>query len=173
MSFLTKNYRYFLALMLLTLTNCSALSKGKAVYPKSQDEIENIHVGKLTDGQGLTMFIGDNKKTAETDINVNSYLWQAALDTIYFMPLISADPFGGTIITDWYSTSSSTKERYKLNIIIVGPALRSDAIKVATFKQVKNATGVWQDTQIDRQLSRDIEDKIIATARAIKVHSSN
>lgn len=26
----------------------------------------------------------------------------AALDTMSFMPLASADPFGGVIITDWY-----------------------------------------------------------------------
>jgi hypothetical protein len=36
-------------------------------------------------------------------LSVNAYLWRAALDTLSFMPLASADPFGGTIITDWYS----------------------------------------------------------------------
>ena len=35
-------------------------------------------------------------------IGVNAYLWRATLDTISFLPLTSADPFGGVIITDWY-----------------------------------------------------------------------
>src|SRR3954469_11653162 len=31
-------------------------------------------------------------------IGVNAFLWRGALDTIGFMPLSSADPFGGVII---------------------------------------------------------------------------
>src|SRR4051812_28842963 len=34
-------------------------------------------------------------------LSVNAYLWRATLDTLSFMPLASADPFGGTIITEW------------------------------------------------------------------------
>ena len=33
-------------------------------------------------------------------IGVNGYLWRAALDTLSFMPLASADPYGGVIVTD-------------------------------------------------------------------------
>ena len=36
-------------------------------------------------------------------LGVNAYLWRGALDTLSFMPLASADPFGGVIITDWYT----------------------------------------------------------------------
>ena len=46
------------------------------------------------------------------------FLWRGALDTIDFMPLSSADQIGGTIITDWYSTSNNQNERCKLNIFI-------------------------------------------------------
>ncbi|HEX4111048.1 MAG TPA: DUF3576 domain-containing protein, partial [Stellaceae bacterium] len=49
-------------------------------------------------------------------VAVNSYLWHASLDTISFMPIASADPFGGTIITDWYSPHGVTNERFKLNV---------------------------------------------------------
>ena len=37
--------------------------------------------------------------TAGTGIGVNGYLWRATLDTLAFMPLASADPYGGTVIT--------------------------------------------------------------------------
>src|SRR5262245_8131754 len=53
-------------------------------------------------------------------IGVNSFLWRASLDTVSFMPLLSADPFGGVIITDWYSPPESPGERFKLNIYILG-----------------------------------------------------
>ncbi len=36
-------------------------------------------------------------------IGVNSFLWPASLDTISFMPVNSANPFGGVIITDWHA----------------------------------------------------------------------
>src|SRR5919197_5001636 len=59
-------------------------------------------------GTGLTLFSTYKPKDQGGDeggggIGVNSYLWRASLDTIAFMPLASADPFGGVIITDWYS----------------------------------------------------------------------
>ncbi len=39
----------------------------------------------------------------QSAIAVNAYLWRASLDTLSFMPLLSADPYGGVIITDWYT----------------------------------------------------------------------
>ena len=42
-------------------------------------------------------------------MSVNPFLWRAALETINFMPLSAADQVGGTIITDWYSTSNNEK----------------------------------------------------------------
>ena len=38
-----------------------------------------------------------------TTIGVNSYLWRAAVDTLSFAPLITADRNGGVIVTDWYA----------------------------------------------------------------------
>src|ERR1700749_4178963 len=44
-------------------------------------------------------------------IGVNAFLWRGALDTLSFLPLTSADPFGGVIITDWYSPPDASGER--------------------------------------------------------------
>ena len=55
---------------------------------------------------GLDPFdLGGKRKNSQDGpgIAVNSFLWRASLDTIAFLPLSSADPFGGVIITDWYS----------------------------------------------------------------------
>jgi hypothetical protein len=36
-------------------------------------------------------------------LGVNGFLWRASLETLSFMPLLSADPFGGVINSDWYA----------------------------------------------------------------------
>src|SRR4051812_33943304 len=46
-------------------------------------------------------------------IGVNGFLWRATLDTLAFMPLVSADPYGGVIITDWYADPAVPNERFK------------------------------------------------------------
>lgn len=130
-------------------------------------------VGKLTGDDGLVIFGGKSRASGSaTDaINVNSYLWRATLDTVHFMPLLSADPFGGTVITDWYQMGDNSHERYKLNIYIIGAELRSDALRVAAFKQIKEKNGNWKDLGNHSELAKDIEDQILLKAREIKFKS--
>ena len=65
-------------------------------------------------------------------IGVNSFLWRASLDTISFMPLSSADPFGGVIITDWFAPpETGGQERFKLTVFILDQTLRADAAGLA------------------------------------------
>ena len=59
-------------------------------------------------------------------LGVNSFLWRASLDTMAFMPFASADPFGGVIITDWYSAPATPNERMKVTIYILDRKLRAD-----------------------------------------------
>ena len=68
-------------------------------------------------------------------IGVNSYLWHASLDTVSFLPLASADPFGGVIITDWYSPPATPNERFKVNVFILNRELRADGVKATVFRQ--------------------------------------
>src|SRR5476649_2039509 len=62
-----------------------------------------------------------------TGVAVNAFLWRASLDTINFIPLISADPFGGVIITDWYTPAESPNERLKVQVTILDRDLRGMA----------------------------------------------
>lgn len=101
-------------------------------------------------------------------IGVNSFLWRASLDTISFMPVSSADPFGGVIITDWYSAGQATNERFKLNVYILGRALRADGVRVAVFRQVLDGTGSWRDMPISDATATKIEDSILTRARQLR-----
>ena len=101
-------------------------------------------------------------------LGVNSFLWRASLDTIVFMPVSSADPFGGVIITDWHTPSESPNERFKLNIYILGKTLRADGIRVAAFRQMMTNNGDWKDAPFPKETSTKIEDAILTRARQIR-----
>jgi hypothetical protein len=68
-------------------------------------------VAANAEGGGLRLF-GSGKPPAKaaSEIGVNSYLWRAALDVVKFMPLASADPYGGVVITDWYADPAKPDE---------------------------------------------------------------
>jgi len=126
---------------------------------------------------GLTLFSwgGDDDANAgggTSGIPVNSYLWRASLDTISFMPVQSADPFGGTIITDWHANPEVPNERFKLNIYILDSRLRADGVKVSPFRQVQNENGQWVDAPVDPNLGPQLENAILTRARQLRIASS-
>lgn len=101
-------------------------------------------------------------------LGVNTYLWRATLDTIAFMPVTSADPFGGVIITDWYSPPETPAERFKLNIYVLDKALRADGVRVSVFRQVYDQAGNWRDAQVDADTPTKMEDAILTRARQLR-----
>jgi hypothetical protein len=111
---------------------------------------------------------GANGNAAYAGIGVNAYLWRGALETIDFLPLAQADPFGGVIITDWYSPPETPDERFKLNVYVLDTVLRADGIKVAVFRQT-NGDGGWRDAAVDPKTATDIEDNILTRARELRV----
>lgn len=102
-------------------------------------------------------------------LGVNAYLWRASLDTLSFMPLSSADPFGGVIITDWYSTPDSPNERFKVTVYILDRRLRADGIRVAAFKQNLDAANQWIAVPLAPKVITDLENAILAKARDLRV----
>jgi len=99
---------------------------------------------------------------------VNSYLWRASLDTVSFMPLASADPFGGVIITDWYTAPEKPDERFKVNIFILDKQLKAAGIKVKVFRQT-GKNGDWKDSTVADGTAAQMEDAILNRAREIRV----
>ncbi|MCC9621185.1 DUF3576 domain-containing protein [Thalassospira sp. MA62] len=130
--------------------------------------------GGLFGDDGLNIFGGEDKQPqgGGSGIGVNSFLWRATLDTLSFMPLSSADPFGGVIITDWYSPPETPDERFKLTAYILGTALRSDAIKVSIFRQLNVGPNQWQDAVIEEGTITSMEDAILTRARQLRIDSA-
>jgi|SRR5581483_4988346 len=136
-----------------------------------------FNIGSMTGGDS-TISLGGNKKRSQENgsggggggLGVNAYLWRGALDTLSFMPLASADPFGGVILTDWYSPPGSTEERFKATAYIMGRELRSDAFRVVIYRQVLQ-NGQWVDATVSPMTTGEIEDKVLARARQLRVQS--
>lgn len=103
-------------------------------------------------------------------VGVNDLLWRASLDTVSFMPLVSADPFGGVIITDWYSPPQTPDERFKVNIYILGRALRADGIRATVFRQ-QNQGGQWIDAPTALNTNTGVENAILTRARQLRLAS--
>ncbi|HRJ12931.1 MAG TPA: DUF3576 domain-containing protein, partial [Alphaproteobacteria bacterium] len=114
------------------------------------------------------IFGGKKKEDKGGGIGVNAYLWRASLDTVSFMPINAADPFGGTIFTDWFSPGNVSDERLKANIIILDRQLRADSVRVSLFRQVKDGSG-WRDAEVPQNAERSMEDAILTRARELKV----
>jgi hypothetical protein len=100
-------------------------------------------------------------------IGVNAFLWRGALDTIAFMPLASADPFGGVIITDWYIPPGTSGERFKATVYILSRDLRSDGVRVNIYRQVMQ-NGQWIDATVADSTVGDIENTVLARARRMR-----
>lgn len=123
---------------------------------------------------GFKLFgMGGKSKAAQgggaATIGVNGYLWRASLDTLGFLPLASADPYGGVIITDWYVNPEKPDERFKVTVYILDTRLRADGLNVTAFKQVSNGAGGWTDAAVNPQTETDLENAILTRARQLRL----
>ena len=114
----------------------------------------------------------NNNASTASQVQVNAYLWRGTLDTLAFMPLVSADPFGGVIITDWYVPPATPEERFKVNAYILSRQLTADAIKVSVFSQVQQ-DGQWVDAPADPTLASGLEDRILVQAANLQAAAQN
>lgn len=127
---------------------------------------------------GISLFGGGTEKGQEDTrggggggLGVNAFLWRATLDTLSFMPLASADPFGGVIITDWHAPAAVSNERFKATAYVLGRQLRSDGVRISLFRQVRGPSG-WVDAPISAATAAELEDKVLARARELRSQSA-
>ncbi len=162
--------------LVFSVVALSACEGGKAVYPTRD---KGASAPRMGDEKRETVFgaeglFGDKKKgaTSGEGIGVNSFLWRASLDTLGFMPIATADPFGGTIITDWYQLPEAPNERFKVNVFILDRALRADGVKVSVFKQARDGMGQWVDVKTEAKMAGDLENSILTRARQLRIVST-
>jgi hypothetical protein len=100
-------------------------------------------------------------------VGVDNRLWRAALETVSFMPLVSADATSGVVITDWYSAPNAPNQRQKVNVYILGRELRSDSLRVSVFRQQRGSDGSWADAPPAGDVATEFENEILTRAQQI------
>ena len=160
-----------------SLSACNGPIKSEASYPTRPKGSDNIlYSSQKQDtvwGEGTTFgdkILGRDKDKSDggSGIGVNSFLWRASLDTVSFMPVSSADPFGGVILTDWYENPDTPGERFKLSIYILDRQLRADGVRVSVFKQTHEGN-TWRDAKVPAEMGTNIENTILTRARELRV----
>jgi len=170
--------RLVLILSVVVLAGCSGLTPNtKDDYNDPQRTSIMDQQGGLFGDDGLTLF--GNQRSGDRPgadgggaLGVNAYLWRGALDTLSFMPLVSADPFGGVIITDWYEPQGAPGERFKATAYILGRQLRADGIRISLFRQVRQGNA-WVDSGVTPGTQAELEDKVLARARELRVQAAS
>jgi hypothetical protein len=105
-------------------------------------------------------------------IGVNGYLWRATLDTLSFMPLLTADPWGGIVNYDWYVDPQTPNERFKATVFILDTRLRADALNVTVSKEIRDAAGQWTAAPVAGQTEADLENAILTRARQLNLSNA-
>ena len=101
-----------------------------------------------------------NRKSNDTRVSVNKYLWSASLEVLDFLPVQSIDPFTGVIVTG-YGTPPGGGSSYRATVLIDDPALDARSLSVAL--QTRGGRTVNTAT------SRAVEDAILSRAREMRI----
>jgi len=162
--------------LLLLLGACSTDSANFRVprLDEYNDDSRRARVRGRLGGEDGILLVGTDRSANRpgalvrgTGIGVNAFLWRATLDTLSFMPLASADPFGGVVITDWYAPPAAPNERFRATAYILGRQLRSDGVRVVVFRQELRGN-TWVDSPVSASTGSEMEDKVLARARELR-----
>jgi len=151
----------------LLLASCNSGRTYEGVAGTSTENRDTIF---SNGGVGLGLFGGAKQNAAAAPVAVNAYLWRASLDTLAFMPLASADPFGGVIISEWYAPPETPDERFKVNVYILSPTLRADGLRISLFRQTR-AGGVWSDAPVNAEMTTEFENAVLSRARDLRLRA--
>jgi len=111
---------------------------------------------------GITDSIWDlfgNRADPGVSLNVNRYIWTAALEVLDFLPIEQVDPFSG-VITTGFGTPPGGGRPYRATIAVTDAALDARSLNVAL---------VTRNGPASAETVRAVENAILTRARQIRV----
>ena len=154
---------FILLIALIFLSSCEAL-KYKPVDAKEYPPEPEKRVKKnLEEGRGFRLFGDDDKSGGNFEFASSNPLWRASLETIDFLPLMSANYSGGIIISDWYS-GDNNNESIKITIRFLSNEIRADALEIKIFQKKCGIQSNCKITENNGQIVKDIKKKILKKA---------
>ena len=110
----------------------------------------------VKEGKGVSLRDFTKRGTTTYEFSTSNPMWRAAFDVIDFMPLVTVDYSGGTIITDWYTDNRAPNESLKFTIRFLSSELRADSIKIIIHKKVC----AEKSNCVIKKISSKLEDEI-------------
>lgn len=162
-----KKHSLQILLSILLIASCSS-NNVEYKYPKSKEERERQELGSIIAGEDEIAIKNGKIQTAKKQ-ETNEYLWQAALQVISDFPISSADKASGTIITEWYVSQAAPNEKFKFVIIISNSALDANTLSIKGHKQIRNSRGEFVNAKMSDSVIKDLESKILTTAKKIRI----
>ena len=163
----------FLALTCIIMAGCAGNFElpdwvdAEASRERAQEREQKRDGGPSGKIQNNLLLFQSDTADKGASIGVNALLWRASLDTVSFMPLEQADPYGGIIMTEWYINPENPNERYKIIIYILDTRLRADALRVSFFMQ-QLIDGEWVNKTTSDETRISLENSILTKARQFK-----
>lgn len=150
------------AALAVILAGCVGGDRGEQITAR---QAENIP-GRFEETTGLFDILA-NQRDPQTNINVNRFIWNAALDTLSFLPLEAADPFSGVFVTG-YGVPPGGSQAFRATVYVQGAALDAGSLRVALFRRAGG-----RDAPASDQAIRDVEDAILTRARQLRIAFRN
>ena len=165
---LMRIFSYFRSIFLLFtalifLSSCEALKYRPVDAKEFPPEPEKRVKKNLEEGKGFRLFGKDDQQGGNFDFASSNPLWRASLETIDFLPLMSANYSGGIIISDWYSGNSNS-ESIKITIRFLSNEVRADALEIKLFSKKCGIQSNCKITENNGQIVKDIKKKILKKA---------
>ena len=153
----------FLVIFLMFTSCGKGFLKGGDARKNPPDPRERVKKN-LEEGKGFRLDNALNKGLkggGNFEFASSNELWRASLDSLEFMPLLSANYSGGIIITDWYTENN--KDYIKITLRFLSNDIRSDAINIKIFyktcKDQLNCTVFEKEGNLEKELKKQILKK--------------
>ena len=149
-----------LTIALGTLAACGSLGRlGSPATDRPAQYTNANNPSNVETNPNNTIWSVFNKKSTESSVQVNKYLWNATLEVLSFMPITSVDPFTGVIVTG-YGTPPGGGRSYRATVLINDPALDARSLHVS----LQSRGGA-----VSKATSRAVEDAILSQARELRI----
>lgn len=156
-----KNLKIILISSFLLINSCGGKLPGADARKYPADPAKRVE-NNLKEGRGFRLKDVGNNRGGTFEFASSNELWRASLDTIDFMPLVSANYSGGIIITDWYSENEN--EAIKITLRFLSNEIRSDSVDIKIFLKKCNVNENCKISESTGNLNKELKKQILKKA---------
>ena len=159
-------------LLILPTYSCGGKwgADARKVSPSPKQRVKK----NLEEGRGFRVNDLRKKSTGTNyEFATSNELWRASLDTLDFMPLISADYGGGILITDWYNENNNYRDYIKISIRFLTNEIRSDSLKIKVYTKSCENIDKCTINEDNPEISTKLVSTILTKATKYKQEKKN